>query len=204
MLALASERANVPATIVRCGQLAGPSDAGSIWNRHEWIPSLVITSREMGMLPRTLGQQDIVDWVPMDVAALTVCESAFARSTSSQVNTCTGGAGLARAFHVINPRTSRWSNLAPSLAQTLQEQTGKRVEIVSFGAWVEALRQCPMTAQEMEKKPAIKLLDFYEGLQAEHGSLPRLATGETEGVSRALGNVEAISAELVQAWIRTW
>jgi thioester reductase-like protein/acyl-CoA synthetase (AMP-forming)/AMP-acid ligase II len=201
MLALAAERANVPATVVRCGQLAGPSDAGSVWNRHEWIPSLVITSREMGVLPRTLGQQDVVDWVPMDVAARSVCETAYARS--SQVNN-KGGAELARAFHIVNPRISRWTDLAPALAQTLEEQTGKRVEIVSFGAWIEALRQCPMTAREMETKPAIKLLDFYEGLQSEHGALPRLATEETEEVSRALGNVEAISAELVQAWTRTW
>jgi hypothetical protein len=140
-----------------------------------------------------------VDWMPMDLAARTVCETTFARS--SQIDT---GARLARAFHIINPRTSRWTELAPSLAQTLQEQTGKSVEIVSFGAWIAALRQCPMTAQEMETKPAIKLLDFYEGLQSEHGSLPRLATDETEEVSRALGNVEAISAELVQAWIKTW
>ena len=75
---------------------------------------------------------------------------------------------------------------------------------MTFESWIQALRSCPVTAEEMEKKPAIKLLDFYEGLGSEGGSLPRLATNDTERASEALRCSGAISTELVGAWIKTW
>jgi thioester reductase-like protein len=199
ILASAARHSGVPSTIVRCGQLAGPSDAGSVWNRHEWVPSLLISSREIGMLPQTLGNQNVVDWVPMDTAARAVCEITMARATEMS-----GADDLARAYHVVNPAVVQWTDLVPDISQALQECAGKPVEPVTFESWLQALWSCPVTAEEMEKKPAIKLLDFYEGLKSEGGALPRLATGDTEKTSEALRSSEVISAELVRAWIGSW
>jgi len=199
MLASAARQAGVPSTVVRCGQLAGPSDASSVWNRHEWVPSLLISSREMGMLPQTLGNQNVVDWVPMDTAAKTVCEITMARSTET-----TGGDDLARAYHVVNPTIVQWTDLVTGISRALEESANKPVKPVTFESWLQALRDSPVTAEEMEKKPAIKLLDFYGGLNSEGGALPRLATKDTEKTSEALRSSEAISAELIGAWIKMW
>jgi thioester reductase-like protein len=199
ILAVAARKTGVPSTVIRCGQLAGPSDAGSVWNRHEWVPSLLISSRELGMVPQTLGNQNVVDWIPMDVAAKTVCELTISRSSEVSRDV-----DLARAYHIVNPRIVQWTDLVPSILRALQEQTDKPVKSVTFEAWLEALRNCPVTTEEMEKKPAIKLLDFYEGLSSENGALPRLATGVTEENSDALRSVDAISADLVRAWIKMW
>jgi thioester reductase-like protein len=199
MLASAARQASIPSTVVRCGQLAGPSDASSVWNRHEWVPSLLISSREMGMVPQTLGNQNVVDWVPMDTAAKAVCEVTMARSTETSQD-----GDLAHAYHVVNPAIVQWTDLVPGISQALQESADKPVKAVAFDSWLQALRSCPVTAEEMERKPAIKLLDFYEGLGSEGGSLPRLATKDTEKTSEALRSSEAISAELIGAWIKMW
>ncbi|KAM0700227.1 hypothetical protein Q7P35_011947 [Cladosporium inversicolor] len=199
MLASAARQAGIPSTVVRCGQLAGPSDASSVWNRHEWVPSLLISSKEMGMLPETLGSQNVVDWVPMDTAAKAVCQITAARSTETSEDN-----DLARAHHVVNPAIVQWTHLVPGISRALEECAVKPVKIVAFDTWIQALRNCPVTAEEMEKKPAIKLLDFYEGLGSEGGSLPRLATNDTERASEALRSSGAISAKLVGAWIKTW
>ena len=199
ILASAARQAGILSTIIRCGQLAGPSDSGSVWNRHEWVPSLLISSREMGMLPQTLGNQNIVDWVPMDTAAKAVCELTMARSAETSA-----GGDIARAYHIVNPAVVQWTDLVPGILQALQESADRPVTPVAFESWLETLRRYPVTAEEMEKKPAIKLLDFYEGLNAEGGSLPRLATDETEMTSQALRTSSAISADLVGAWIKMW
>jgi thioester reductase-like protein/acyl-coenzyme A synthetase/AMP-(fatty) acid ligase/aryl carrier-like protein len=205
MLSLAARHACVPATIIRCGQLAGPSDARSFWNRHEWLPSLLISSREMGVLPRTLGNQNRVDWMPMDLAARTVFDIAMARSEDI-ANATKGSEEVIRAFHLVNPRATDWTDLAPAVLETLRETTAahKDVELVGFEDWLAALRSCPATTEEMEAKPAIKLLDFYEGLALGGGGLPRLATEETERISAVLRAVGAIDARLLQAWIHKW
>lgn len=199
LLAVAARDAGVPSTVVRCGQLAGPSDAGSQWNKHEWVPSLLISSREIGMVPQTLGNQNVVDWIPMDVAAKTVFVLTMARSSDVSKDS-----DLARAYHIVNPRIVQWTDLVPSIAQTLQEQTEKPVRSVTFDAWLNALGDCPVTAEEMESKPAIKLLDFYQSLRSDGGALPRLATKDTERTSEALRSVHAISAGLVRSWIACW
>jgi thioester reductase-like protein/acyl-coenzyme A synthetase/AMP-(fatty) acid ligase len=207
MLSLAARHANVPATIIRCGQLAGPSDARSVWNRHEWLPSLLISSRAMGKLPRTLGNQNLVDWMPMDIAAKAIFEVAMARSDEiANANSNAKGFDEAsiRAFHLVNPRAANWTDLAPAVLETLRETARKDVELVRFEDWLAALRRCPATAEEMEAKPALKLLDFYEGLAIEGGGAPRLATEETERISAALRGVGAIDGPLLQAWIQMW
>jgi len=71
ILAIASHRLGIRTAIVRAGQLGGPSlehEKGAAWNRHEWLPTLVHTSKVLKKLPKTLGNQDRVDWVPMDKA----------------------------------------------------------------------------------------------------------------------------------------
>jgi thioester reductase-like protein len=56
MLDLASH-AGVKANMFRVGQISGPVKIDNrCWNKMEWLPSLVKTSKEMGLLPSSLGQ----------------------------------------------------------------------------------------------------------------------------------------------------
>jgi thioester reductase-like protein len=195
ILAIASHRLGVKTAIVRAGQLAGPSASagGAAWNRHEWLPTLVHTSKIMKKLPRTLGNQDRVDWVPMDVAAGAVIDVA---TTPSHEPT--------QVYHLTNPHTTSWSQLYPVIRK-FYEDVGVEIEVVEYGAWVDELKQIPQTKENAERVPGLKLLEFYESLRAESGmGLPVLETTKTEGASKTLREGRAVNEEVMRKWLGQW
>ncbi|KAB2569665.1 Non-canonical non-ribosomal peptide synthetase FUB8 [Lasiodiplodia theobromae] len=198
ILAVAAQRAGVPASIFRCGQLAGPRQEKGCWNRHEWLPSIVHTSKNMGVVPANLGNQDAVDWVPMDAAARTVVEASFDRLLRTQ------GSVPLDVFHVVNPRVVSWRELVPVVQAFYREQQGVELEAVPFSEWMRALKATPLTKEEIEKKPGVKLVEFYEGLQAEGGSLPPMETGHTQECSECLRELGEVDGGLFENWLRQW
>ena len=58
----ASRTAAVPTSVFRVGQIAGPDTRMGIWNPHEWVPTLVATSKAIGKVPLDLGGC-AVDWI---------------------------------------------------------------------------------------------------------------------------------------------
>jgi len=68
MLASASSSRMIPASICRAGQIPGPMREGSsgVWNRSEWLPSLLVSSAHIGILLESLGTVEEVDWLPVD------------------------------------------------------------------------------------------------------------------------------------------
>lgn len=69
LLAAASEKSGLRTAICRLGQIAGPTTRSGIWNKREWIPSLIASSIHLGKLPTSLGSRDMIDWIPVDIAA---------------------------------------------------------------------------------------------------------------------------------------
>lgn len=64
MCMIASEKARVPTTIFRVGQIAGPTTKSGLWNPDEWLPTIVATSKALRKVPNNLGSMPI-DWVPV-------------------------------------------------------------------------------------------------------------------------------------------
>lgn len=60
----ASRTSQVPTTIYRVGQVAGPTRSSGQWNRQEWLPTLVATSIAIRKIPNKLGSME-VDWIPV-------------------------------------------------------------------------------------------------------------------------------------------
>jgi thioester reductase-like protein len=191
ILGIAAQKSGVPITIVRAGQLAGPSDGRSEWNRHEWVPSLVLSSMAMGILPDRLGNLDEVGWVPMDWAAKSVWEVATAKNTT--------GATVA---HVVNPKTISWSALVPTIRSASGRE--KEITVVSYEEWIDELRKVSLDKEEVERVPAVKLLEFYEGLLSKESQMPTLATVETEKMSDTMREMTAVDEEMVRKWVETW
>lgn len=195
ILAIASHRLGINTAIVRAGQLAGPSaDAeGSAWNRHEWLPTLVHTSKILKKLPRTLGNQDCVDWVPMDVAAGTVLDIATHRTSE-----------LAEVYHLINPHTTTWSELYPVI-KAFYLNSNIDMEVLEYNEWVDALQQIPRTKENAERVPGLKLLEFYESLRPGTGlGLPALETRKSGEASKALKEGSAVDAKVMRRWLEQW
>lgn len=62
------------ATICRVGQIAGPIEGIGTWNRKEWFPAMIASSRSLHCLPGDLGPMNSLDWIPIDVCAQVLVE----------------------------------------------------------------------------------------------------------------------------------
>ncbi|KNG47232.1 acetyl-CoA synthetase-like protein [Stemphylium lycopersici] len=198
ILATASHRLGIQTAIVRAGQLAGPSTqaGGAAWNRHEWLPTVVNTSKLMNKLPRTLGNMERVDWVPMDMAAGAVIDIATATASEPEP---------AQVYHLANPHTTTWSQLYPVIQGFFRKEENLQLEIVEYDEWVDELARIAPTKENAERVPGLKLLDFYQSLRPETGmGLPMLQTSRAEGVSRTLREGKAVDAEVFEKWLGQW
>jgi len=197
ILAAASRETGVPATVVRVGQLAGPVTEKGVWNKQEWLPSIVSSSKAIGKVPRNLENMDTVDWVPVDAAAKVLLELSFNTLTDNKTSE-----GKLSVYHLVNPKTESWQRLVP-VVQEHFDQTHTRLEIVEFTNWLETLKKMPMSKENAARVPGLKLLDFYEGLAAPQG-LPRLATDKTAAMSPTLKNIGPVNRDMMKLWLEQW
>ncbi|KAL1792436.1 hypothetical protein ACET3X_008943 [Alternaria dauci] len=197
VLATASHRLGIRTAIVRAGQLAGPGTqaGGAAWNRHEWLPTIVHTSKVIKKLPRTLGNMDRVDWVPMDVAAGTVIDIANATHLESE---------SAQVYHLANPHTTTWRKLYPVIQEYYSGDNSASMEIVDYSDWVDELASIPQTKENAEHVPGLKLLDFYESLRMKGMGLPTLQTRRAEAASSTLREGKVVDREVLEKWLQQW
>lgn len=152
-----SSSSGLTSSVLRVGQIAGPvlSTAG-IWNVQEWFPSLLCSSKHLGLLPDSLGTMNSISWVPVDILARIIVQ------LLGHIYDDDARSGALKVYNLVNPRTVPWS----TLLNTVQKGLGgsEKIRIVSLAKWVEALEQ---SAQEnhgfvVESNPAIKLLEFWK------------------------------------------
>ena len=91
----------MPVTILRVGQIAGPVEearGSPVWKRSEWLPALLLTSKNIGALPDMLPA---VDWIPVDQLSHIILEIANrdAKTTGFAV------------YNLVNPHPQSWREL---------------------------------------------------------------------------------------------
>nr|POF19877.1 non-canonical non-ribosomal peptide synthetase fub8 [Quercus suber] len=195
ILAAAAKFAGVPSTIVRSGQIAGTSvsESGNEWNRHEWFPSIVLSSKVMGALPAQLGNIHAIDWVPIDLQAQAVVDIVEVRPT--------GDVNL-RVINLVNPQRCTWEDLLPTVQKELSRENKREVTVVSYAEWVKMLKAVPATKENAEAIPGLKLVDFYEGMSASNFHI--LETREAAKLSQTVTNMKPINPKLISQWISEW
>ncbi|KAI8624079.1 hypothetical protein F5Y19DRAFT_491643 [Xylariaceae sp. FL1651] len=149
----AAKAGGFPVTVIRVGQIAGSEleTHTGIWNRHEWVPSIIASSAHLKALPGDLGQKNSIDWLPVE----------------KMVSLIFDVAGTSGYFHGVNPAATTWTELAPAI----QEFYGKdRIpELLSFGDWVARLEDSQDDdVQIPDKNPSLKLLDLNRAVSAAH------------------------------------
>ena len=155
------------------------------------------SSKAIGKLPRSLGNLDTVDWMPVDAAANVLLELAFNTLIDEKASK-----DKLSFYHLVNPRTETWQNLV-SVVQKHFDQSHTTLEILDFLDWVETLKKIPVTKENAARVPGLKLLDFYEGLAAAQG-LPRLATDKTSAMSSTLRNIGPVNGDMMERWLEQW
>ncbi|KAI1293197.1 hypothetical protein F5Y03DRAFT_374470 [Xylaria venustula] len=195
LLDAAAREANIPSAICRVGQVAGPTSATGEWLRKEWLPSLVASSQYLGKIPDSLGSQlDTIDWIPVDKLGKVIVELVFHSAHDHKPN-----AG-AYVYHATNPHQTTWTELLPAISRRLEQ--GKKIEVVSLGTWVDALRDSASRTEDIASNPAVKLLGFFESLTDTKVTL--LSTEHTVDLSPTLSTVGPIKTDLVDNWMTQW
>ncbi|TGJ88071.1 hypothetical protein E0Z10_g689 [Xylaria hypoxylon] len=184
-----------PAASIRVGQIAGPEAEVGMWNKHEWFPSVIASSLYIGVLPRELGSNNRIDWVPVERVARLVLDVVGAapgqRIEAKEIN---------GYFHAVNASATTWDKIAP----TVQQYYGSRIkQLVSWQEWVDRLETSSTDEQEIDANPGLKLVETYRGIAL--GAAPVvLDLRRTNERSKAMAEAPVISAELVAQWFRQW
>ena len=197
LVADAARTGSFTGTICRLGQICGPilqGEKGS-WPLQEWFPSLIISSKQLGMIPSTLGPLEDLDWVPVDIVSDITIELLFAEQRQ----------GSTIYNHIVNPRSVSWSTLLPAI----QRQLGKDIRTVSLADWVKAMKATGDTGLDIAKIPAFKLLSFFSDLSEKSIHLPkaRVATLDVRCTlkrSKTLSTLGPIENEWIDLWIKQW
>lgn len=162
---------------------------------------LIDVSAHLSLLPETLGRNETVDWIPVDLLSAAIFEISTTAPSSS---------GATRIVHAVNPRTVRWKeSLLPVVARYLNGNTksGQPVKIISLGDWVKALdaaaRRESAESDVHGNLSAFKLLPFFTGL-LKGGLRPTFETVKCSALSTTLKDLPAVRAVWAAVWLEQW
>ena len=227
----ASKTTFIPSTICRVGQVAGPVEDPhnrGMWNKNEWLPSLIASSKYLGKIPDSLGPNDAIDWIPVDILSriivqlLSTPESPTLPNGSSRTantspitngNSHTSSPpptdaekvnpafGSPQVYHAVNPNQTTWATLLPAIHAHFRTA----LETVSLRDWVDALAASVSKGEDLDANPAAKLLDFFQALVDDQGQIAAVfETTETRERSKVLAGLEAVRVEWMGKWMEQW
>lgn len=137
--------------VLRVGQICGPRFGRGPWNKWEWFPSLVMSSRFLRVVPDGIGQE--INWIPVDELACIVTELISYVHLSPQKEQ----SNPLQVFNVVNPEVSSWKDVLPAL-QAEVPQT------IPIRQWLERLEESvDKSTYVLDQNPGAKLVDFYQG-----------------------------------------
>ncbi|KAI9794886.1 MAG: putative NRPS-like protein biosynthetic cluster [Peltula sp. TS41687] len=197
ILTLASERSNLPVTILRVGQVAGPTSlSGGKWSQDQWIPSLAMISKALNLIPIDLPH---IDWVPEDIMGRIICDVSLRPQAAD-----TGSPSL-QNFNLVNPHLTPWT----TFAAVLERKLGPSARKVSLIDWVDTLaRTGPAGMPEPEATLAMKILPFFQHLAetAAQGTAlqPLFETVNGVRASETMAKMSAVDESLIEIWCRQW
>lgn len=206
MLQDVSQVEGMSVVVCRVGQVAGPvySRKMGMWNKQEWLPSLIASSLQMGIIPETLGAIDQVDWIPVDVLAPVIGELLLASPTKTKSKSSKNGL---QVYHALNPHLVRWSSV---LLPAVMEKSTVPLRKVSIVDWIDQLQLASLQPNAEVKLPAVTLLSvFFDNLRDKALRFPQalsspLDTSRSCSVSPTLRACRPVSPEWMQLWMGQW
>ncbi|CEL07275.1 hypothetical protein ASPCAL10438 [Aspergillus calidoustus] len=215
LLGEAAVKSGVPTAVCRVGQVGGPVNSDGVWPERDWFPTLLRASQIMGVLPRSLGHFNEVDWLPVDslseglvTLALGDLRHSLIDSPESEPESGKGAEG-ASYYHFTNPVTSSYTTLVPSILRHLGSQL---TTVDTLAEWNEALASWTKPVDgtdnaetESAMAAAMALLEFYQSL-ASNLDQPdaRLDTTVTVAKVPLLSKVGAVSEAWMEIWLGQW
>jgi thioester reductase-like protein len=200
----AARRLGIPVSFARVGQITGRvnGETVALWNTAEWLPSLVLTSISLGVLPDSLGTElNKVDWIPVDILAKVLVELG---------SDLTKGLAGAEVFNLMNPRLTAWEKLVPGVVSSVEKYFNKRISVVPLESWLDKLQETADgfsstdTTDLARTHPAIKLQEFYEARMLNSEHVVNWDLGHAMEKSKTLKEMPAVGEEWMEKWVEGW
>ncbi|KAI1310704.1 hypothetical protein F5Y03DRAFT_345330 [Xylaria venustula] len=180
------------AAILRVGQVAGPLQGTGIWNLWEWAPSMVLSSKFLGVAPESIGSATM-DWIPVDVLGQIVSELAD--------DVRRRGAGAAVVYNVSNPESTTWDQLLPAVKAVVPET-------VLPAEWIRRLEASrDATPHALDRNPGVKLIDFYKQTFLGGDGAKQPIAIERQNLlsgSEAARGLSPVKPENLAKWMKGW
>ncbi|KAJ7360820.1 putative aminoadipate reductase [Mycena albidolilacea] len=172
------------ATSFRIGQVTGSSSNGA-WSTTDWVPAIVKSSIALGNFPS--DPSNVVAWITPEAVSHTIVDAAL--STEE----------LPFAVNLVHPRPVPWDFVMSTLASTVQ------LPLTPFADWVQQLqaRSARATAEDIERIPGIKLLDFFKAAVAGAGNTA-FSTLKAQAISQSMKTLEPLDEDDVKHWMHYW
>ncbi|CAK5265509.1 unnamed protein product [Mycena citricolor] len=172
------------ATSFRIGQICGSARTGA-WSTSDWVPSLVKSSIALGALPSELAGLNA--WLPPEAVAQAIVDVAVFEDRAPG------------AMNLVHPRPVAWDTIMTAIAGTLH------LPLIVFSEWIERLERAAVgaTAEDLQRVPAIKLLEFFRSAEMRAGAV-RFATSVSQEYSPAFRDLKPLDLDDAARWIGYW
>lgn len=166
----------------------------------------------MGMIPRSLGDNDTIDWLPVDVAAKSIVEIALSRVTLHAPSGDEREDAMG-CFNLVNPHTTKWSEVVTAIQEYFSSKNGIQIKDVEFTKWLDQLMKVDIgqgesSAEEISRLyPALRLLDLFQGWKLKRGDkrcTVRLAIERAIVGSKTLAEARLVDADMMGRWLSGW
>ena len=201
LLDAAGKKSGVSAAIWRVGQIAGPVDPSKpgMWNKQEFMPSLIASVPVLGVVPRLPSGQDDVAWIPVDILSRVMIELVE--------GDCKFEEQWTKYYHLVNPKTVKWDDFVPVIQEHFsQAPQGERkgINAVSTTEWLQLLEESAKGKYvDVARNPAVKLLDFYRALSRDN-IVSLLDTEKAKKASKTMWGLDPVKAEWMKLWLKQW
>lgn len=184
--------------VLRVGQICGPRFGRGPWNKWEWFPSLVMSSRFLGAAPDDIGQG--INWIPVDELACIVTELiSYVHLSPGNGEPQEGKPNPLQVFNVVNPKVSSWEDVLPALQAEVPETIPVR-------QWLERLEaSVDKSTYVLDQNPGAKLVEFYQGALVGDGRAePLYEVGRLVKASRTAARLGPVTQADLKRWMEVW
>ncbi|KAF7347140.1 Acetyl-CoA synthetase-like protein [Mycena venus] len=172
------------ATSFRIGQVCGSASNGA-WSTTDWVPAIVKSSIALGNFPS--NPSGVVAWLHPEAVSHTIVDAALSTEKPPF------------AINLVHPRPVPWDLIMSAMASTVQ------LPLIPFADWVQQLqaRSARATAEDIERIPGLKLLDFFKGALAGAGNV-NFSTLKAQALSKSMRLLRPLVEEDAKQWMHYW
>ncbi|KAL8678453.1 MAG: hypothetical protein Q9186_005191 [Xanthomendoza sp. 1 TL-2023] len=188
LLDAASRRHGIRVSVLRIGQIAGPSEPdNSSWPDRDVVVAMLKTSKSIGLVPDNLPD---VDWIPIDKISKIIVEIS--------VSTRHDKHNSPEYFNIVNPYPVPWGRLL----NPVERFCGSNARLVPLAEWLAMLQSIDnIDAQKRESMPALRTLRFFVKLD-ERGAVAKYHTSASQCASGTMALLEPVSVGLMDVWLQ--